>query len=338
MNPRKIFVCEFITGGGMSGQPLPASLALEGDLMLQALLRDLAALPDIELLTTRDQRLPPLPEIVQVEAVANGADAWAVWRRCIDQSEAVWPIAPETDGVLERLSQLVLDQQRVLLGCRPEVVALAASKLATARHLARAGLSVVPTVPLGAAIPPSSHGWVVKPDDGVGGAGHYFADMDTLFAGRGQQTGGNAVIQPYVPGIPASLSMLCDRGQICLLACNQQLVKVDEAGICFTGVVVNGLGGPRQAFELIAQQVATAIPGLWGYVGVDLVLTEAGPVIIEINPRLTTAYAGLAEAIGRNPATLILDLTQGVIPSKMTIPENRAVEVLLPTQANRLMA
>ncbi len=303
--------------------------------MLRALLRDLAALPEVELLTTRDQRLPPLPEAVRVEPVADGADTWTVWRRCIDWAEAVWPIAPETDGVLERLSRLVLDQQRVLLGCRPEAVALTASKLATARHLAEAGLSMVTTVPLGAEIPPSQHGWVIKPDDGVGGEGHYFADREKLLAWRGQQTGGNTVMQPFLPGVPASLSMLCDRGQAVLLACNQQLVKVAGEGLCFSGVRVNGLAQHRGTLEPLAQQVVAAIPGLWGYAGVDLVLTETGPVIIEVNPRLTTAYAGLAEAMGRNPAALVLDLVRGVSPSKMTIPGNRVVELLLPTAAQR---
>jgi predicted ATP-grasp superfamily ATP-dependent carboligase len=35
------------------------------------------------------------------------------------------------------------------------------------------------------------------------------------------------------------------------------------------------------------------IPGLAGYVGIDLLLPDGGdPLIVEINPRLTTSYVG----------------------------------------------
>jgi predicted ATP-grasp superfamily ATP-dependent carboligase len=37
----------------------------------------------------------------------------------------------------------------------------------------------------------------------------------------------------------------------------------------------------------------SAVPGLKGYVGVDLVLTEDNPVFIEVNARITTSYTGL---------------------------------------------
>ena len=51
-----------------------------------------------------------------------------------------------------------------------------------------------------------------------------------------------------------------------------------------------------------------AIPGLWGYVGVDLMLAKEGPVVLEINPRLTTSYCGLRRALGINTAAMVLDL------------------------------
>jgi len=41
-------------------------------------------------------------------------------------------------------------------------------------------------------------------------------------------------------------------------------------------------------------------------VGIDLVRTEQGLVMLEINPRLTTSYAGLRRALGVNPAGLVL--------------------------------
>ena len=66
----RIFVCEYVTGGGLCGQPLPASLSREGDMMLTALVKDLAALDGVEIVTTRDKRLPALrapAEVLTVE-------------------------------------------------------------------------------------------------------------------------------------------------------------------------------------------------------------------------------------------------------------------------------
>nr|WP_269902909.1 ATP-grasp domain-containing protein [Xanthobacter dioxanivorans] len=51
--------------------------------------------------------------------------------------------------------------------------------------------------------------------------------------------------------------------------------------------------------------MAEAFPGLAGIFGIDILLTPDGPVVVEVNPRLTTAYAGLGPALGRNPAGLL---------------------------------
>ena len=44
------------------------------------------------------------------------------------------------------------------------------------------------------------------------------------------------------------------------------------------------------------------VPGLRGYIGVDLILDEHAPgvSVVEINPRLTTSYVGLRAALGQN--------------------------------------
>ncbi len=60
---------------------------------------------------------------------------------------------------------------------------------------------------------------------------------------------------------------------------------------------------------------------MWGYVGVDIILTERGPVVLEVNPRLTAAYAGLHASIGCNPAGLVIDLLRS--PAAMPAPATR---------------
>ena len=55
-----------------------------------------------------------------------------------------------------------------------------------------------------------------------------------------------------------------------------------------------------------AEKAVEAVSGLKGYVGVDIILTDKEPIIIEINPRLTVSYIGLRKAMNFNPAEAII--------------------------------
>src|SRR5262249_42859079 len=65
----------------------------------------------------------------------------------------------------------------------------------------------------------------------------------------------------------------------------------------------------------LAETAVAAVPGLQGYVGVDLVLGSAGDGsqdwVIEINPRLTTSYVGLRALAEDNLAEVMLAVARG---------------------------
>lgn len=300
----RLFVCEYVTGGGYAGGPLPEGLVREGDRMLRALVADATGVPGVAVLTTRDARLPAGDLAGDVWTVPIGADPWPLWERAIVAVDAVWPVAPETGGLLERLSEMTLAAGRTLVGSRPPAVRLAAGKRATAAALADQGLNVIPAL---TAAEPAPHGWVVKPDDGAGSEWTHLcatrAEVDRLMAGAPA-----ALLQPYVPGDATSLAMLCREGRAWLLACNSQIIARDGDRLRYRGGIVGGRERRRHAYAEIAGQIAAAIPGLWGYVGVDLIEAAGGPVVVEVNPRVSVPYAGLRQALGLNPAELILRL------------------------------
>ncbi len=65
----------------------------------------------------------------------------------------------------------------------------------------------------------------------------------------------------------------------------------------------------RTIYQHLINQVAKAIPGLWGYIGIDIVQPEHGlALIVEINPRLTTSYPGIAQALGINVAEAVIKM------------------------------
>ena len=304
----RIFVYEHITGGGCLGEALPPSLAHEGELMLRALLDDLRDVAGTEVLIMRDPRLSVFDAALEVARPQSKAEARNLFRHCCISADAVWPVAPETNGALKRLSMEILDCGRILLGSLPEAIDIAASKTLTARTLAQAGVPAVATYRHPAQLPADIQEVVIKPDDGAGCQDtHRFGRADALDWWN-KKSSANHVLQPYLHGDPRSLSLLCDSESAQLLSCNEQQISIEGSELRFVGVKVNAVHTNRDRYAQLARQIAGAIPGLWGYVGVDLIETNSGPVVLEINPRLTTSYAGLRQALGSNPAALVLAL------------------------------
>jgi len=300
----RLLIIEFVTGGGFAGGVLPESLAAEGELMLQAVLHDLHGAAGLAVTVARDTRLSRPPAWCEVVDVEDAP--WPRWAAAVDAVDAVLPIAPETDGLLERLNGLVVARGRQLLGCDPAAVRIAASKTRTAAALQRAGIEVIPTSSDASRLPASAHGWIVKPDEGAGSEHTYhLRDAAAVRARLDSAEIAAPVVQTFVPGDPVSLSLLCAPGRVRLLGCNRQLQTRAGDALRQSGVVVNGAIEHLAAVEPLAGRLPAALPGLLGYVGVDLIVGADGPVVVEVNPRLTTAYAGLSASIGYNAFELL---------------------------------
>ena len=305
----RILVCEFVTGGGLRDHDPPAALVREGDMMLWALVKDLVALPGHEIWTTRDDRLPDAQAGAYVQKVRVGQSVWSTLGQLLPSVDVFWPIAPECDGALERLCALA---RRI--GCRviasdPQSLAISASKLATSDNLTRHGLPAVTTWRTNQ-IGKSPTGWVAKPDNGAGcEETHYFKERRTLEDWLSQlATDRRFVVQPYVQGEPVSLSFLCRDGNMWLMSCNRQRISLRGGRIHYDGSDVSAFETKRGRFEPLAEAIAKAMPGLWGYIGADVIDTPQGPKVLEINPRLTTSYVALGRSIGINPAEQVLAL------------------------------
>jgi tyramine---L-glutamate ligase len=327
----KIFVYEFFSGGGLAGESLPPSLVREGDMMVRALLHDLAEVRGVQLLASRDARLPELAGLETI-VPAPGEGTLALYSRGVAAADAAWPTAPETDRVLERLAQATIDLGRVLLGSSPDAVRVAGSKRATAATLKRAGVPAIPTFTSVDGLPPLPGRWVVKPDDGAGCDDALVVPDRNAALGCLAAAPGRLVAQPWIEGPALSLSLVCAAGHGRLLCCNRQHVRIADGRLTLSGIGVNAVSDPDGRLAELGRGVAAAIPGLWGYVGVDLVATPDGPVVLEVNPRLTTSYCGLRSAVQVNAAELVLGLLRSHGPeSWRPLGTGTTAEVVLET-------
>ena len=307
----RILVYEHITGGGLADEPLPPSLAREGDLMLRALVDDLTALPGVTVVVTRDARLALLPAPAQTLVAHAGETLEGILQRGLAGADLAWPIAPESDRILERVCRFIEHANGCgtpLLGSSTAAVQIAASKFATAERLAAAGIGVVATTRDPALLAAEVDAIVIKPDDGAGCLDTRLHTRESALQWWATHVHGGHIAQPFVAGEALSLSLLCAGGEAQVLACNRQQVRAVDGALAFSGVCVNARPTGRSRYAALANGIAQALPGLWGYVGVDLIEAADGPLVVDVNPRLTTSYVALRRALGINPAALVLEL------------------------------
>ena len=277
-------------------------------MMRDAALHDFALIPNLEIVVTCDQRLAAPLDAHQVLIVDITLDVWAIWEECISLSDAVLLIAPETCGVLEKLTRLAKGLNKMVLGSNSSAIKLAGDKWLTYQSFISHQIPTLETY-LANAFPKGMKGaYVVKPRDGAGCDDMaYFEDAQSLqmwLKGREH----THIVQPYQTGDAASFSMFCKNGKAYLLSCNRQHIQIAGHEVSYHGGVMNDMDDHREAFNTLAQKIAQAMPDLAGYVGVDLVVHQGEYFVLEVNPRLTTSYVALHQACGFNPAQMLIDL------------------------------
>ena len=286
----RVVVHEYCSGGGAVPGVDPgeaAELKAQGLAMRDAMAADIAALPGHEVL------------------IAHSLDEWEA---LLPVADVAWSVAPETGGVLRSIAAAV--PRAKWLGCTPEAIEIAGSKRATKGRLAALGIDVPARAEFGPGAATQPGRFVVKPDDGAGAAEtfHFESAAAALaHAGDGMK------VERWVEGDPLSITLLCAGERADLLSVNRQRIEVDARGrVLFHGVdtAIEPVDSPRgRKLQAVASRIAEALPGLHGIVGVDLVWHAArGPVVIEVNPRVTTAYIGLSAKLGRNLAGELLAL------------------------------
>jgi len=292
--------------------------------MRDTLLQDLSGLGLYEITVLHDARLEPSPQAAHNIAVKAGQFK-EHFTRTLGQVDMVWLIAPESEGMLLELSELCYEAENaengpIFLGSGFDTMLTGTSKTLCYEALLAADIYTLP-VHAGEDVMQQPYydsllklgieKWVAKPEDGAGCEGiRRFDSLPELKDWISEdQRYLNYLAQPYQQGIAASFSMLCRNGKAWLLSCNQQHIECDGNQFKLAGISVNAMLPYWQRFETIARKIARMLPDALGYIGVDVIVEpETNKIyVLEINPRLTTSYVGLHQALNVNPARLILD-------------------------------
>lgn len=327
----RIFVHESLSAGAVVVPGGPGRELLDaGVAMRDAIVDDLVHLDGVAVTcaVSPGSAAPPgwRGANVTTESPRPGEPAQAFVARMAAVHELSWIVAPETDGELARLHAAVGAERWI--GCDAAAIRCAASKRATLAALCAAG---VPT-PLDGAQDAGGR-WLVKPDDGAGCLGtrvHPDRVAAQAAAALQRMRGDRVVLEPFVEGEALSVSLIVGADLAEPVSFNRQRIVADSADFLHDmGVRPGALDAAtdRRVPQLAAVAVAAvrALPGLGGYVGVDVVWNdERGAVVIEINPRVTCAYVGTSARLRRNLAADILRLKGARITNRVSCDGVRA--------------
>lgn len=319
----RVFLSEYLTCGAFSpeGDAKP-SLAIEGAAMLRALAADAAAVPGWRVAVTWDAALGsfgvPGVEVLLARTPDEERD---LFRRLAAGADVTLVIAPEFDGLLENRARTISDAGGRSAGSTADAIALCGDKLALVAHLTRRGVPTVETRRCdfadleGIFTSRVTDGFVIKPRFGAGAVDLFrVRDRSELAAAREAYAAGRPfgepVVQPFVPGIPLSVAgIVTPSGVEFFPVARQQMIG--EHRLEYGGGSLPAATGHDGAILNLARRTLAAVPGLRGYVGVDLLLpgVDGGfgqPVVVEINPRLTTSYLGYRLLAAENLAERLL--------------------------------
>ena len=117
----------------MAGQVVPSAKLAAAQTIVRAMLDDLLGVAGVSVTQWCDARVKLGLQLDTARLNQTQVDSFdeAAWLQTVSDCDAVWLIAPESEGVLERLSSAVLRSGRLLLGCSPKAVRICASTIAS---------------------------------------------------------------------------------------------------------------------------------------------------------------------------------------------------------------
>ncbi|MGN6544574.1 MAG: ATP-grasp domain-containing protein [Aureliella sp.] len=282
-------------------------------------------------------------ELVELSA---GEDVQSQWRRVYSSCDYTLVIAPECDRILVHLLAWCRRNGIRTCNCSDTFVEHAGNKLLTAKFFQARGVAHPPTLSLADAQRQWASGgsgqrldcrfneelaWTIKPVDGAGCDGMVRISTGELrrhggflrhpaIAARGalsETERSRWIVQPWLPGLACSRSAIIDRdGGLHWLPVTRQHLSIGDRVAYLGGRVEPELAARIPGLDALLTRAINALGGQpLGWVGVDFLYDENNPeqpiTVIEINPRLTTSFVGLATAGAPDLAAKIVAAVHG---------------------------
>ncbi|MGC9514369.1 ATP-grasp domain-containing protein [Methanocrinis sp.] len=183
----------------------------------------------------------------------------------------------------------------------PDKISLVSDKLELARWLEAEGFASVPAWPLGEEMEGVEFPLMVKPRRGAGGVDNRLVSGGDDLA----ELKGELIVQEMVVGIPSSVSVIADGERAVAISANEQLIGtpwLGGSGFRYCGNISPLVARDDSALSEMmktAEEIAVGL-NLVGSNGIDFILTESGPLVLEVNPRFQGSLDSVEISSGMN--------------------------------------
>lgn len=337
-----VFVSEYLCSGACFQDEVEPSLLAEGTAMLEAVLSDLLTLADVRvqtcvqpgLLTADEFQQAAREQRLQIYVVREKESETDLFQWGCRQADVALIIAPEFDDLLVTRTRWAEAAGTRVIGSDREAIQLASDKWRLFQILSAADIPTIETELLTPELhTPSQFPYLIKQRFGAGGLGlerfTHQADWKQRLPELQRQSS-SFVGQPFVKGQALSVAALIEDGRCELFPVGEQCIGWEPEFVYQGGRIPFGRElEVREAIGKLVQQVHDLVPGLAGYVGFDILLPDReplAPLLVEINPRLTTAYCGYRRLTPDNLAERLLNLNSRLPPLRWN--QGQAVKFL----------
>jgi hypothetical protein len=324
----KLLIYEHVSGGGFADKSIPLGILSEGFGMLRTLISDFKAAGH-SVTTVLDSRLAVLNPPIEADCimpVSSSREAEAAIQKISESADAdaAYIIAPESNQVLQSLVASIERAGVPSLNCRASAIGRVSDKSVLHECVKKMGLPTPATIIVSALedvaeIKQTISGrlefpLIFKPVDGVGCGGLSVVRNENQVASAvdkviRESSSKYFMIQELIHGIAVSVSLISTGSEALPISLNKQNVslRMPESISTYNGGIVPFKSPLKREAFATAETTVKSFRGLRGYIGVDLILTEKEPVVIEVNPRLTTSYVGVRKVVSFNPAQAIIN-------------------------------
>ncbi|RXA19671.1 ATP-grasp domain-containing protein [Methanosarcina sp. MSH10X1] len=167
---------------------------------------------------------------------------------------------------------------------------------------------------------------MIKPASGGGGIFNrvardrheLLANLEELRKLNPELTEQKVVVQEFIEGIPSSVSLLSTKNEALAVAVNEQLIGIpwlSRLPFAYCGNITPFRTDKVEEIETLAEELVLGFK-LQGSNGVDFLISEKGPVVLEINPRFQGSLDTVEKAMNINLFNAHVDCFRGELPEK----------------------
>lgn len=290
---KKILIYEYFTGGGLINEDLNSELFPEAIKMLNYIVNEYKKSENFD-----------IKYFVDIRLKGNDKDSIAIKHHdelfdnnILKKFDLILPILPEIDSKLLMYAKYLKSNAHITILSDIKTIEITSDKYMFYHFCKEKDIPVIETY-LSNEIYKIKSNLIVEKDRFGAGCSHV-----KIISKGSSITSSSYIFQPYIDGDHYSLCVFFYNDRYKLLTVNKQMINIDkQKQVHLCKLIVNQKNHNQFSLHKVIDCINNALPGLYGYVGIDLIISNGRFILTEINPRLTTSFTGISESVGVNIA------------------------------------